>query len=561
MKKFICLILFCLTLPLFTACEISNTDLANSLEGNMTRLVYSVGYLDSITTEELSNLVNNSSYFTHSSLYTGNNATTVDGTSALNNSTLASNQSMGSLSPYRSRTYNSSIINNVAVDDTTTRNTVGVVDMSLLETSADYLNDILLEISTKRGIIMLYCTDLRSGRATLSASDKEAIAEYDDIIQETTNYLNNNTGMLTNHFNNITSISAVENSAELINAKLIRANEVLKTRYAKLDTCLDSLDAITNILINSIGYDYSLMYNTPQTNTKSTSNATLTESADNNLINSTTITETNDLNNAVETPSTTTNNLINDNCTNSTTFCPPTTNNVLDNNISNTNETINGITNSTTRTNNSCCQTNNQTQPNNANTDNTIINYNYDGFNTSNILPQQNQPATTLPTQKNISSTYSNGINNLTATTTEPTKTEIALNGGLVKHTNEEKIPASHIDSVVANTSVPNAGSLTKDHKTNPAEQLKVARPLEKYSHPFATLEETNETVPIPYDFRDEEYIESEKELTPEILPFAGTPESNTIEPRPLRSPELGLITLLPFQYEEENVLKKIPRQ
>ena len=62
--------LFLLT-PFFAACEVSNTDLANSLEGNMTRLVYSIGYLDSVSTEELAGLVNNSAYFQHSSLYSG----------------------------------------------------------------------------------------------------------------------------------------------------------------------------------------------------------------------------------------------------------------------------------------------------------------------------------------------------------------------------------------------------------------------------------------------------------------------------------------------------------
>ena len=186
MKKFFTCLLTFLSIILFSGCEVSNTDLANSLEGNMTRLVYSIGYLDSISTEELTGIVNSSSYLTHSSLYTGN-VTTENLDNTLNNDTTpltTSGRTLYKNSSYRLNTYNNSLetannINNLST--TSSSSATSTVDLSLLETNASDLNEILLDISSKRGIIMLYCTDLRSGRASLSSEAKIALNEYNDI--------------------------------------------------------------------------------------------------------------------------------------------------------------------------------------------------------------------------------------------------------------------------------------------------------------------------------------------------------------------------------------------
>lgn len=412
MKKIFIPLLLCLLSPIFTACEISNTDLANSLEGNMTRLVYSVGYLDSISLDDLSALVNNSSYFTHSTLYTGpaiENETTVEtndvdtslnALSTIDNDATALNGGLATTDPisgrgifssagFRTNTYNSGITN-TSVNNFAGGYSSGVVDLSLLESNATDLNEILFNISKMRGIIMLYCTDLRSGRATLSIQDKNAIAEYDDLIAETTNYLNNNTGALTNYFNGISSISTVENSAELINAKLIRANEVLKTRYAKLDTCLDSMHAILNILINSIGTDYSNLYNNTQTP------ATIDNNINNEQI-------------ALQDDATTypmTNQTLNENC------CPNT--NIPD---------ASTITSSDSKT------------------ADTIINYNYH----ENTTPSTQIPSTLELTEDDYVDT---------------TQQEIALSGGLSKN-NNEIISKEKVDNVVIQeTSRPNTTTI-----------------------------------------------------------------------------------------------------
>ena len=545
MKKILSLLGLLILSPMLVACEISNTDLANSLEGNMTRLVYSVGYLDSISTEELSNIVNNSSYFTHSSLYTNSTATVTenDNINLTTTDNLTTNSALqgglknnsvlsASANPYRTRTYKSSILNNASVsgtDDVTTN--VGVVDMSLLETSSADLNNILLEISSKRGIIMLYCTDLRSGRATLSANDKSALNEYDNIIQETTNYLNNTSGALHNQFNGIASISTAENSAELINAKLIRANEVLKTRYAKLDTCLDALDAIINILVNSIGFEYISMYQATAPNTIAPNT--------NDTTSSISVTETPTIDN-----NSTPNILENSTSQNSSsTICPICKQSVC---ICNNSSSRCPVCNQEVCI---CKNSNSETYetPNTSNntSDNTIINYNYDGENSSAITTPS---ASTYPINRPQRETITNEITN----SSNLTETEIALNGGLVKNVNNDIINDKNSNNYILSSS-PSPGELTKDHKTDPN--------LNSYTYPFKTLEETSHNFPINEDLRDEEFIESEKELTPEILPFSGVNQSNTREIQSLKNSNLGYINLLPFQYEEDNVLKKIPRQ
>ena len=543
MKKILSLLALIFIAPMLTACEVSNTDLANSLEGNMTRLVYSVGYLDSISTEELSNLVNNSSYFTHSSLYTNpNSIAPTENTSTLTTDTtpspldggISTNNNILSISstPYRTRTYKSPLLNNTsAVDGEDITTNVGVVDMSLLETSSNDLNNILLEISSKRGIIMLYCTDLRSGRASLSANDKKAIHEYDNIIQETTNYLNNTTGALVNQFNGISSISTTENSAELINAKLIRANEVLKTRYAKLDTCLDALDAIINILVNNIGFDYATMYNNQTTN-----NASLVTNQNNTLSN-TAIDSTNN-------SATTETEIVTENTAPTNNICPVCKREICicnnSKNCPNCNQQIC-----------ICDDENTISTPNKTTSDNTIINYNYDGQNSSNITTPS---ASTYPINRPQADTIVNNNTSPTdnAVSSELTSTEIALNGGLVRGVNSDKINENNANNFIINSSTPSAGSLTKDHKTNPN--------LTSYTHPFKTLEETTHNFPITQDLRDEEFIESEKELTPEILPFTGIEESKSFKTNELKNSKLAFINILPFQYEEDDVLKKIPK-
>lgn len=198
-------------------------------------------------------------------LYETNGATSINGTQTGLNTSFNGQENINTLDGVGN--LNSATTETITDENNQTSGLSGVVDTSLLLSSASDLNEILMLISQKRGIIMLYCTDLRAGKGTLTADSKEAITEYIAIIKETTNYLNTYSNTLTTYMNNIKTIAYTENAQELINAKLIRTNEILKTRYAKLDTCIDSLDAIISILQRSIGMDYASNY-TLQTETQ-----------------------------------------------------------------------------------------------------------------------------------------------------------------------------------------------------------------------------------------------------------------------------------------------------
>ena len=571
MKKILGIILLCLTVTFFSACEISNTELANSLEGNMTRLVYSIGYLDSVSTEEISGLVNNSSYFSHSSLYAPNAINQTDELSSTSIESIASDSSGLFCSPntgFRSRTYYSSYNDGAEsslldrVNSSGTATTSGVVDMTLLEENANILNEVLLEVSTKRGIIMLYCTDLRSGKSTLSPEDKLAISEYNDIIKESTNYLNNNSGSLTTHFNSISSISASENSAELINAKLIRANEILKTRYAKLDTCLDSLDAIINILINSMGYNYSELYTNSLNNTTNqiingTNNVTLEEnvSTDNSSVinsnlNDTSITESTTTTETTNTP--TTYPIYNESTTTPSNNCNNCSPNTTTNNCNNCENT--------TFLNNDCDKCDNSEQGD------TIVNYNYSGNNSSNINNTNDSstittPLTTTPLNKTdtvvdpnpavVDNQNSTPITNSTLDLEQPNETEIILNGGLTKNRTQEKIPANNIDSMIASAKPINQ----ETSETETAKELKLARPVKSNKKienspefPIQTLEERNESSPITDD-----------NIAPLPVPYSNqttSPEFSKLTPLKT-APELGFV---PIKYQEDNPIMQLPR-
>lgn len=374
MKKFIACITVCAIalIPLFfcTGCEVSNVNLANSLEGNLTKLVYTASYLDSVNTEELSAIVNNSSYFTNSSLYNGGGIVALNNTSggtagyaanslgAGRNNIASGNYSTGmacenaGLSNLgatagvcdtcggalntgdatatvlggltntnienvggcetgafgglaaNADNYSASFTNglagtnistsglngnNVSENGNLAENAITSVNMTLIENSATDLNNLTVSIGQKRSIIMLYCSDLRAGSIVLTAQDKNAINEYIIMIKEITNYLNNTSGVLTGYLENLKTISLTENAQEFINAKLIRATDLLKTRYAKLETIVESLDAIINIF-NNYGYtNYSELYLSG--NSGNLSNSSLNSSLNNtntneNIINS-----------------------------------------------------------------------------------------------------------------------------------------------------------------------------------------------------------------------------------------------------------------------------------
>ena len=145
------------------------------------------------------------------------------------------------------------------------------------------------ELVAKRSDLLYYINDLYKGNVTLSKESTNAINAYMNIIKEITSYLTANKGIVTNQLEQALDIAETMTDAQLVNAYIIRTNEAIKTRLAKMDSASYAIDAITNIL--STNSDSNLK----NTNIKKTQNTIL--NAENNNKNIKFIEKYNNLNN------------------------------------------------------------------------------------------------------------------------------------------------------------------------------------------------------------------------------------------------------------------------
>lgn len=339
MKKFVSMILIGVCTFVFSACKISNSEIANTLESNMTRLVYSVSYLDTFTGDNYSflgtggntanidglssnttgetsdvgldrkNLASNglqnnselgaeilngtgtgitgtetnlngtsglggisSTVVNDGNLKTADTgASTLGGTTGIDGSTgTGSGISTRSFSfangdartnilgglfnngfslMSSSRTFGNSNINTTGnlQNANMSNSNLTLGDTSLILANKDSLNNYLTQISERRSVIMLYCNDIRTGNIVLTEAEKQAISEYIIVLREVTNYVNSNTGAVTKYMNGINAIEDYTNSVALVNAKVIRVNDLLNTRHLKLETAISALDGVLEI--------------------------------------------------------------------------------------------------------------------------------------------------------------------------------------------------------------------------------------------------------------------------------------------------------------------------
>lgn len=339
MKKFVSMILIGVCTFVFSACKISNSEIANTLESNMTRLVYSVSYLDTFTGDNYSflgtggntanidglssnttgetsdvgldrknlasnGLQNNSELgaeilsgigtgitgtetnlngtsglggISSTGVNDGNlktadtGASTLGGTTGIDGSTgTGSGISTRSFSfangdartnilgglfnngfslMSSSRTFGNSNINTTGnlQNANMSNSNLTLGDTSLILANKDSLNNYLTQISERRSVIMLYCNDIRTGNIVLTEAEKQAISEYIIVLREVTNYVNSNTGAVTKYMNGINAIEDYTNSVALVNAKVIRVNDLLNTRHLKLETAISALDGVLEI--------------------------------------------------------------------------------------------------------------------------------------------------------------------------------------------------------------------------------------------------------------------------------------------------------------------------
>ena len=181
---------------------------------------------------------------------------------------------------------------NIASDNTPYKNTIKNIatnninsDYIFNETinqSANNVKNILNEIITKRSNLLFYVNHLYKGNINLTPEESNSLNAYLNIIKENTSYLNSNKGIVLNQFNQAKEIADEQSNPSLVNAYIIRTNEAISTRYAKLNSVSYAIDAILNIL--SSKSNSTLNFNSPQYNIdvlNNTKNANFKENNEN----------------------------------------------------------------------------------------------------------------------------------------------------------------------------------------------------------------------------------------------------------------------------------------
>ena len=159
---------------------------------------------------------------------------------------------------------------------------------------------------------MLYINEIYNGNVTLSDEDVSAINAYVNIIRDNTSFMNANKGMIRNQLGYARNTFRGNNNRNLVNAYIIRANEAMETRVSKIDSSINALDSIIQIIENGLT-ENSTFYNNLLSNTYKTQNNTNTDTnldTDNNLDTNTDSNLNNSINGGVTSNNTRNNNIV-----------------------------------------------------------------------------------------------------------------------------------------------------------------------------------------------------------------------------------------------------------
>ncbi|MBR2909848.1 MAG: hypothetical protein IKC11_05885 [Clostridia bacterium] len=169
------------------------------------------------------------------------------------------------------------------LNTTTENNNIMMVAYSTesIENKETDIQETITNLINQRANVLLYINDLYKGYVNLTNQSKQAINAYINIIKDNTSYLNSNRGMIRNQINHAKSLASTNNTSPLINAYIIRTNETIQTRLAKIDSSILAIESICDIL------SLSLTENSPNFN------KSIHENSYNNLTNNTNINNTN----------------------------------------------------------------------------------------------------------------------------------------------------------------------------------------------------------------------------------------------------------------------------
>lgn len=298
MKKIIRLTMFSLlslSLIIFTGCNSADKTLAKNLDNTVTNLVYSITNLDfadtadlnllSTNTNKTNNVTDNKENENITENQISNNSKNANCCGNSNNSSSLSqfqannqnynmNENMSgypgfnkefcdkpiSKAKYNTYCYGNNKTNSVVSNQTNTADnmqekneTKALVSFSTEQISENNqtLQSLISKLINKRSNLLLYINDLYKGNVTIASTNKNAVNAYMNILKDNTSYFNQHRGLVTNQIDQAKELYNSDNSSSLINAYIIRTNEAIATRIAKLESSISAMDSILDIMKGS----------------------------------------------------------------------------------------------------------------------------------------------------------------------------------------------------------------------------------------------------------------------------------------------------------------------
>lgn len=298
MKKIIRLTMFSLlslSLFIFTGCNSADKTLAKNLDNTVTNLVYSITNLDfadtadlnllSTNTNKTNNITDNKENENITENQISNNSKNANCCGNSNNSSSLSqfqannqnynmNENMSgypgfnkefcdkpiSKAKYNTYCYGNNKTNSVVSNQTNTADnmqekneTKALVSFSTEQISENNqtLQSLISKLINKRSNLLLYINDLYKGNVKIASTNKNAVNAYMNILKDNTSYFNQHRGLVTNQIDQAKELYNSDNSSSLINAYIIRTNEAIATRIAKLESSISAMDSILDIMKGS----------------------------------------------------------------------------------------------------------------------------------------------------------------------------------------------------------------------------------------------------------------------------------------------------------------------
>lgn len=263
--------MFAFTFILLCGCSNENKKLAKNLDNTVTNLVYSVTNLDFLSSSDLQSFSNNNDDSTLNIDQFAENNTSKNANYCENCENCCTNSQNFTYDEYYKLPENAKSISNSkkefsskpiktlsasqtrSVSRESSENKKNVVTFSTtsIETKNQELQELISTLINKRSTLLLYINDLYKGNISIESDHKNAINAYMNILKDNTSYFNNQKGMVSNQISQAKQAIEKDESSALANAYIIRTDEAISTRIAKLESSISAIDSILSILKNN----------------------------------------------------------------------------------------------------------------------------------------------------------------------------------------------------------------------------------------------------------------------------------------------------------------------